>query len=149
MLLSNWSSCMNCMYLEKKWHFIYKNSVGQRCRNAGCLVAQVNKFYVALHHISSCHLFGTSNFELTPRHLKKLWTLAVSAKCLIFFIYLNYNPYSIFSYWTDFSLLSNFLTNVWLLWLKFMSLLPMYTLFMYIFVSANDVSTSGVWLWVE
>jgi hypothetical protein len=60
MLLSSWSSCMNCIYLERKWHFIYKNTVSQICRNSRQLVTQMTKFYVALHHICGywiCNMF--------------------------------------------------------------------------------------------
>ena len=50
MLLSSWSSCVNCMYLEREWLFIDKNTVSQRRRNSRHLVAQVTKFYVHSFH---------------------------------------------------------------------------------------------------
>ena len=45
-LLISCNSCMHCVYLEKEWDFIYKNTVSQRCRNPSHLVTQVTKFYV-------------------------------------------------------------------------------------------------------
>ena len=85
---SSWSSCMNCMYLENEWHFIYKNTVTENFRNQKHPVTQMTKFYVAPHHNCGYWIWNVLHVTFLAHQisswlldfLKNLWTLALSAK---------------------------------------------------------------------
>ena len=73
-LLASCNSCMNCMYLQREWHFIYENAVSQRCRNSRHLVAQWTKFYI--HSIGMCRMWQFVAFLRSFFHSSLLYTFS-------------------------------------------------------------------------